>query len=129
MGAVVFKGGKVLLVKRLKPPQQGLWAIPGGSVELGETLQKAAEREILEETGLTIRAGKPVHCFDLIERDPDGRVLFHYVIVDVEAEYLGGELLPAEDARDARWFDPGDLDTLPLSQNTRLLLQKNGFLP
>jgi 8-oxo-dGTP diphosphatase len=70
---VVFKGDAVLLVQRGNPPSRGMWAIPGGSVRLGETLQTAAEREILEETGVVIRAGDPVLVFDAIEQDPAAR--------------------------------------------------------
>jgi 8-oxo-dGTP diphosphatase len=119
VGAIVLRDGHVLLVKRGRPPSQGLWAIPGGRVELGETLQAAAEREINEETGLTIRAGDPVHTFDVIVRDHAGRVRFHYVIVDLLADYLGGdEPRPGDDAREARWVVPQDLAELPVSQTT-----------
>jgi 8-oxo-dGTP diphosphatase len=118
VGAIVVKDGRVLLVKRGRPPSQGLWAIPGGRVELGETLQAAAEREISEETGLTIRAGDPAHTFDAIIRDDAGRVRFHYVIVDLLADYLGGELRPGDDAREARWVAPQDLAELPVNQTT-----------
>jgi 8-oxo-dGTP diphosphatase len=123
VGAIVFRGGRVLLVKRGHPPSQGLWAIPGGRVELGETLQAAAEREISEETGLTIRAGDPAYTFDAIVRDDAGRVRFHYVIVDLLADYLGGELRPGDDAREARWVAPQDLVELPVNQTTLDLLK------
>ncbi|MBN2688089.1 MAG: NUDIX hydrolase, partial [Deltaproteobacteria bacterium] len=83
VGAVVIKERKVLLVRRGIPPSEGLWAIPGGHVELGETLQETAEREILEETGIVISAGEPIHTFDLIERDESERIRFHYIVVDV----------------------------------------------
>jgi 8-oxo-dGTP diphosphatase len=123
VGAIVFRGGRVLLVKRGHPPSQGLWAIPGGRVELGETLQAAAEREIGEETGLTIRAGDPAYTFDAIVRDDAGRVRFHYVIVDLLADYLGGELRPGDDAREARWVASQDLVELPVNQTTLDLLK------
>lgn len=129
VGAIVIKDKKILLVKRNKAPHRGLWAIPGGSVELGETLEEAAEREVREETGLTIRAKEPVYTFDLIERNERGAVRFHYVIVDLSAEYVSGELFPADDALDARWFAPKDLKHIVMSNSTRDLLHKIGFLP
>lgn len=122
VGAVVFKHGAVLLVRRGNAPARGLWAIPGGRVRLGETLQAAAEREILEETGVVIRAREPVFVFDAIERDADGRVQFHYVIVDLAADYLHGEPRAADDAADARWITPAELADLDVNPLTRRLL-------
>jgi ADP-ribose pyrophosphatase len=124
VGAIVIKDGRVLLVKRNQPPSKGLWAIPGGRVEIGETLKEAAEREIIEETGLTIRAGDPVYTFDVIERDEAGRVRFHYVIVDLVADYLSGELNASDDASEARWVTPEELENLLISQSTREVLEK-----
>ncbi len=98
----VFNNNKVLLVQRGKPPAEGAWAIPGGSVKLGETLQQAAEREILEETGVTIKARDPAYTFESIQRDETGAVRFHYVIVDLNADYVCGEPKPDDDALDAR---------------------------
>ncbi len=122
VGAMVIKDGRVLLVRRAQPPSQGLWAVPGGRVELGETLQQAAEREIKEETGLTIHAGQPVYAFDFILRDDAGRVQFHYVIVDLLADYVGGELHAGDDAHEVRWVSPDELDELPVNQTTRQAL-------
>ena len=110
VGAAVFKEDKVLLVRRAKPPAMGYWAIPGGSVELGETLQEAAEREILEETGIRIRAKEPFYTFQVIDRDEKDRVRYHYVIVDLTAEYVEGEPEPGDDASGARWFSRRDLN-------------------
>ena len=124
VGAIVAKDGRVLLVRRGQPPSEGLWAIPGGRVELGETLQAAAEREIEEETGLTISAGDPVHTFDVILRDEAGRIRFHYVIVDLLAVYMSGVLQPGDDARDARWVTQDELEALPVNQTTLEVLQK-----
>lgn len=123
VGAVVIKEGRVLLVKRRDPPNRAQWAIPGGSIRLGESLQQAAEREILEETGVRIRAGRPIYIFDVIDRDPEGRIRYHYVITDLLAEYLGGDPTPRDDAEDARWLRPLDLDRLPVNATTRDLLQ------
>ena len=118
VGAIVSRSGRVLLVQRAHPPSQGLWAIPGGRIELGETLQEAAEREIKEETGLTIRAGKPVYAFDVILRDDAGRVQFHYVIVDLLADYVSGSVRAADDAYEARWVAPNELKELSVNQTT-----------
>ncbi len=123
IGGVVIKDGAVLLVRRAKPPSEGLWAIPGGSVELGETLQDAAEREVFEETGVRTRAGKPCYAFDAVHRDAQGRVRFHYVIVDLLAEYLSGEPSPRDDALEARWVRPGELDGMEVSERTLDLLR------
>jgi ADP-ribose pyrophosphatase len=122
-GAVVVRDSRVLLVRRGQPPSEGLWAIPGGRVELGETLQEAAEREVREETGLTIRAGDPIHTFDVILRDEAGFVRFHYVIVDLLADYLSGTLHPGDDAREARWVTPGELEELSVNLTTLEVLK------
>jgi ADP-ribose pyrophosphatase len=128
VGAVVIRDGKVLLVERGRAPGKGLWAIPGGSVELGESLQAAAEREILEETGVVIRAGEPIFAFDLIEKDETGILKFHYVIIDLKTDYISGEPLAADDAEDARWLAPEDLSSLNVAPVTLKLLKKLGFL-
>ena len=127
VGAIVIKDGKVLLVKRGIAPSKGLWAIPGGSVELGETLQEAAEREIMEETGLAIRAVKPVYTFDFIERDDSGKIRFHFTIVDIMADYISGTPKGADDALEARWVSPEELKELPMSKNTLKVLEEIGF--
>ena len=123
VGAVVFREGRILLVKRGNPPAKGVWAIPGGSVELGETLEQAAQREVLEETGIRVRAGKPVYSFESIERDKDGQVRFHYYIVDLEAEYLDGEIRAGDDAEKAQWVALDQLDRMDVNPKTRDLLR------
>ncbi len=128
VGAIVFKEDCVLLVRRGKPPAEDQWAIPGGSIELGETLQEAAEREIWEEAGIVICAGDPVFTFDAVIHDKAGRVHFHYVIVDLMAEYVSGELRAGDDAKDARWVSPRQVDSLNISSMTlRVLRQHFGF--
>jgi 8-oxo-dGTP diphosphatase len=128
VGAVVFRDGKILLVKRAKAPQKGTWAIPGGSMKLGETLQAAAERETREETGLQVLAKEPIHTFDLIEKDGRGKILFHYVIVDLHADYISGGIQPADDVSDAGWFGPEEIENIHTSASTRELLHKLAFL-
>lgn len=124
VGAIVMRKNKVLLVKRGRPPGEGLWAVPGGRVKLGETLKEAVEREVKEETGLIIRARNPVYAFDLIERDEEGRIQYHYVVVDLLADYIKGQPSPGDDALEARWVTFEALRDLPASRTTREVLRK-----
>ena len=126
VGAVVIHNDLILLVKRGKPPAKGEWAIPGGSLELGETLQAAAEREIYEETGITIQARKVIYTFDSIVMDGD-RTRFHYVILDLEASYLAGEPRAGDDVLEAGWFGSGQLEALGVNTRTLHLLTEIGF--
>lgn len=126
VGAIVFHNNAVLLVKRGQPPNAGQWAIPGGRLKTGETLQQAAEREILEETGIHIKAGQPVFAFDLIEKDQDNNCSLHYVIIDLAADYLQGEPIAGDDASEARWIKADELANLTVN-NTTLELLKNKY--
>ena len=129
VGAVVIRDHEILLVKRKNPPSQRQWAIPGGRVQLGETLQMAAERETVEETGIIIRANDPIYTFDMILRDHDDNVTYHYVIVDLAADYIGGTLTHNDDASDAAWLTAHELKPLNVNANTLKLLTQIGFLP
>jgi ADP-ribose pyrophosphatase YjhB (NUDIX family) len=108
VGAVIVHEGRVVLIQRGKEPLRGRWVIPGGTVELGETLEDAVVREVLEETGLTVRPLGIVLVFDRILRDESG-VRYHYVIIDYRCEYLAGELRAGTDAAAAAWVLPEDL--------------------
>ncbi|WP_455211883.1 NUDIX hydrolase [Kaarinaea lacus] len=119
IGAIVIHNNQVLLVKRAKPPKQGLWCIPGGKIRFGETLQQAAEREIYEETGVTIKAGMPYYIFDLIETGN-----FHYIIVDLLAEYIRGEPNAGDDAMDAKWFGFENINDPGIDSETKKLLNQ-----
>jgi 8-oxo-dGTP diphosphatase len=133
VGAVIVERGRVLLVQRGKEPLRGQWAIPGGMLELGETVRQGAEREALEETGLLVRATELLGVFDRIVTSPDlaaepssadnQRTLYHYVLVDFLCQRISGEIVAGRDAADARWFTPADLEELPLPKDTRSVLR------
>ncbi len=108
MGGVVIHEGRVLLVRRGKEPLKGRWVVPGGTLELGETLEAAVAREILEETGIQAAPIEIVAVFDRIDRQ-EGTVRFHYVIVDYACRYLGGTARAASDAEDVAWASRDDL--------------------
>ena len=113
---VVFRGNDILMVKRGGPPHQGRWSVPGGSLEVGETVEAAVAREVLEETGVTVRPLRVVLVHDLIERDPKGRVRFHYAIADILCEYVEGDPMPASDAANARWVPVRELHEYDVSE-------------
>ncbi len=111
VGVVIWREGKVLLVKRGKEPQSGQWAFPGGAQDLGETLFGAAAREVLEETSIVIEPYTVITALDLIERDGGG-IKYHYTLVEIAARYVSGEAVAANDAEAVQWFDPGEISTL-----------------
>jgi 8-oxo-dGTP diphosphatase len=102
VGGVVVQDGRALIVKRAHEPRKGEWSLPGGIVELGETLVDAARREIKEETGLDVDVGDVIEVFDRVHR-LDGRVQFHFVIVDYLCRPIGGSLQAGDDADDVAW--------------------------
>lgn len=129
VGAIVFRDDCILLVRRKHPPQAARWAIPGGKVRFGESLSKAAEREIQEETGITIKAREPVYTFEVIERDAGERVVLHYVVVDLLADYVSGQPLANDDALDAAWIDRASFKTLDVNETTKALLKDRFNFP
>jgi ADP-ribose pyrophosphatase YjhB (NUDIX family) len=103
VGGVVLRGDDVLLVRRALPPRQGEWSLPGGQLELGESLADGVRREVKEETGLDVAVGPVVAVFDRVHRDEGGRIRYHFVIVDFLCRPVGGELRAGDDAADVRW--------------------------
>lgn len=128
IGAVIVKGNKVLLIKRAGDPGRGLWSIPGGLVELGEKIKDAVRREVKEETGLDVRVGEIANVTEIITRDEEGKVKYHFVIVDFFAEVLRGELKPSSDALEAKWVEFKDLRKYRLTETVERLFKKLGFL-
>jgi ADP-ribose pyrophosphatase YjhB (NUDIX family) len=126
VGVVVWHGARVLLVRRGKPPRVGHWSLPGGAQRLGETIAEAARREVKEETGLEIALGDVVATVDLIERDPQGRIRYHYTLIDFVAAATRPELHPGSDAADARWFDPAEVEALGLWSETVRVIKLAG---
>jgi 8-oxo-dGTP diphosphatase len=124
VGAVVWDGSRVLLERRGQPPAQGSWAIPGGLVELGETAEDAVRREVLEECSIEIEVGPILGLFQPIERDADGRIRYHFTIIDFLAHYRAGVLQSGDDAADARWVLPTDLPQYKLNRATRDMIER-----
>lgn len=103
VGVLVWKGDRLLLIRRGRAPRLGQWSLPGGAQHLGETVFEAAAREVLEETGLTVRPTDVVTVADAITRDDAGAVHYHYTLVEVAAEWIAGEAAAMDDALEVRW--------------------------
>jgi 8-oxo-dGTP diphosphatase len=124
VGVIAFREDAGVLIRRGKQPRRGEWSIPGGAVELGESIREAAVREFEEECGGKILLRDLVDAVDIITRDEQGRVSYHYVVADFWAEWEGGALGPASDVMDARWVPLTDLDAYALASWTRAVIEK-----
>jgi 8-oxo-dGTP diphosphatase len=105
VGVIVLKGAQVLLIRRSKPPKMGQWSLPGGHLEMGETLRACASREVYEETGLSVFIHDLVDAVDLMDVAADGSINFQYALIDYWADVVSGDLHAGDDAADAQWFD------------------------
>lgn len=119
VGAAVCHEGRVLVVQRGREPSRGIWTLPGGAVDLGESIREAAAREVREECGIEIEVGEVVGTLDNIVRDADGAVRFHYVIIDLAAQYVSGELQFNDELTGAAWITPAQFDAYQLSSAAR----------
>lgn len=109
MAACVFKDDKILIVRRANPPSQGMWSLPGGVIELGETIQETTRREVAEECGIEIGVGEIFHAENLIVFDERGDIRFHYIVTYLLAYYKSGEARPGSDATDIKWVKVEEL--------------------
>ncbi|MEO5821175.1 MAG: NUDIX domain-containing protein [Vicinamibacteraceae bacterium] len=121
--AVVVHDGRVLLIRRGQAPGAGEWSIPGGAVELGESVEAALRREVREETGLDIAVGAFLEVYERVDLDPAG-VRFHFVVLDYAATAIGGTLRAGDDAADAVFADPADLDRYALADTVRRVIAR-----
>ncbi len=124
VGAVIVRGGRVVLVKRAAEPRRGRWSIPGGLVETGESLRAAAAREAKEETGLAVNVGEVLEVFESITPDARGRTRFHYVLVDFLCRVRRGRLRPGGDAQQAVWAKPSELRKYHVSEAASRIIRK-----
>lgn len=124
VGAVIVEGGKVLLIRRRYEPLKGQWSLPGGAVEVGEALERAVEREMLEETGLAVDVGPVIEVFDRITRDEARRVRYHFVLIDYLCRPTGGELRAGSDVDAAIWADPAQLAQYALTEKATAVIQR-----
>ena len=124
VGAVIVRDNRVLLIRRGQAPLLGEWSLPGGVLECGETLREATIREAREETGLIVETGELLGVFERVIRADDGRVRYHYVLIDFLCRPVSGELRADSDATDVRWFGREELDALNLPRDTREVIAK-----
>lgn len=125
VAAAVFNTeGHVLLVKRGRPPGLGNWGLPGGLLDLGESLEAGVHREVQEECGVEIEIGGLTGIFQPVDRDDDGRIRYHYVVIDYWASHVSGQPIAQDDAADAAWVDLSKMAQLPMNPETRRVIRE-----
>ncbi len=124
VGGVVVRDGRALIIKRAHEPRKGEWSLPGGHLELGESLQDAVRREIREETNLEIEVGPIIETFDRVHRDDQGRIRYHFVIVDFVCWSDDGGAIPGSDAEACAWVAGDELDDYGVNPHAKAVIVK-----
>lgn len=124
VGAVIVAEGRALLIRRGQAPLLGEWSLPGGVLECGEALRDAAVREALEETGLVVEVGDMLGVYERVIRADDGRVRYHYVLIDFLCRAVGGDLKAGSDAAEVGWFRREELPSLKLAYDADDVVRK-----
>lgn len=125
VGAVIAKDGKILLEKRRNDPGKGKWSVPGGIVELGEHVEEAVVREVKEETGLEVEKPEHIDIVDNISFDEQGKIKYHFVIIDYLVKLVGGKLKAASDAEELEWVTLDDVEDYDLTKTFREFFRRN----
>jgi 8-oxo-dGTP diphosphatase len=124
VGGVVISNGRALLIRRGGPPLEGQWSIPGGMLEVGETLLEGVRRELLEETGIEVRVGELIDVFERINLDGEGKTRYHFVVLDYLCEAMSGEARAGSDVTDLAWASPAELANYSLSETATQVISK-----
>jgi mutator protein MutT len=125
VGAVLIRSGKVLLEKRKNEPGRGKWSIPGGVVEVGERADQAVIREVEEETDLVVEKPELLDIVDNFELDLDGKVKYHFIIIDFFVRLKGGRIKPKSDAAELKWVKLDEVERYVLTKTFREFFMKN----
>ncbi|HEV2420195.1 MAG TPA: NUDIX hydrolase [Candidatus Acidoferrales bacterium] len=124
VGGVVIHDSRVLLIRRGQPPFEGRWSIPGGILEIGETIALGIERELKEETGVRVRAGDLIEIYEKVVRDEQNKPQYHFVILDYACEFVEGTARASGDVTDAAWVSEQELDALALTTAAKRVIRK-----
>jgi ADP-ribose pyrophosphatase YjhB (NUDIX family) len=128
VGALIHRGDEIVVVKRENEPAKGLWSIPGGLLELGERVYDGVKREVMEETGLDVDIDRLLDVIDNIVYDDDGKICYHYVLIDYLCSLSHGDLKAATDVKEAQWIKLKDVNRLPTTKTLKRLLVKANLM-